>query len=301
VSLEALAPVVLIGANGQLGSDLGEEYCSGGRRLIALTHADLDICDHDQVTRALEALDPAIIVNTAAFHKVETCEVEVAQAFAVNCFAVRNLALVADRLNSCLVHISSDYVFDGQQDVPYSEAAAPNPINVYGVSKAAGEFFVRNLCRRHLLIRTSGLFGHAGSSGKGGNFAETMLKRGRELGAVSVVEDQVFSPTYTADLARMIWRLVDLGATGLFHITNTGSCSWAEFARSIFGLSGVAADVRSVRTATTGTPVRRPHYSVLENRRLRAEGFGQLRPWREALRSYMAARSEMVLQAGTSV
>ena len=228
-----------------------------------------------------------MIVNTAAFHKVEACEDDVDQAFAVNCIAVRNLARVADQLGAYLVHISTDYVFDGEGTTPYTEDSPPNPINVYGASKAAGEFFVRNSCRQHLIVRSSGLFGLAGSSGKGGNFIQTMLRLGRERGVVSVVTDQVLSPTSTADLAQMVWRLIGAQAQGLYHVTNSDSCSWFEFARSIFGLSGVPSDVLPVTTASMNGTVRRPSYSVLANRRLASSGFGPMRPWREALDNYL--------------
>jgi len=289
-----MRPVLLIGANGQLDSDLLHEFGLVGTKIVPMTRADLELRNHGQVAHVLETVRPSVVVNTAAFHKVEACESDPEQAFAVNCLAVRNLALVANRLDTHLVHLSTDYVFDGESSVPYGENAAPNPINVYGASKAAGEFFVRNLCRRHLIVRTSGLYGLAGSSGKGGNFIQTMLRLGRERGSVSVVTDQVLSLTYTADLARMIWRLVDLEAQGLFHVTNSGSCSWFEFARCIFALSGVQSEVVPITTASMAATVRRPSYSVLANRQLEKSGLGPMRPWVEALADYKQTAGAMV-------
>ena len=289
-----MTPVLLIGANGQLGSDLCREFKLVDSRLVQMTRADLELRNHDQVANVLETVRPRVIINTAAFHKVEACESDVEQAFAVNCIAVRNLALVADRLGACLVHLSTDYVFDGKSVVPYEEKVAPNPINAYGTSKAAGEFFVRSLCRKHLIVRSSGLYGLAGSSGKGGNFIQTMLRLGRQQGVVSVVTDQVLSPTYTLDLARMIWRLIEIEAQGLFHVTNSGSCSWYEFARSIFALSGVQAEVRPIRTDSMATGVRRPSYSVLANSQLEKSGFGPVRPWVEALEDYLQSAGALV-------
>jgi dTDP-4-dehydrorhamnose reductase len=280
--------VVVIGANGQLGSDLCRQFALDDRRLVALTRSDLELRDADQVSRTLDAIRPVVIVNTAAFHKIEACETDVLQAFQVNCIAVRNLALVAERLGACLVHLSTDYVFDGESDRPYPEGAVPNPINAYGASKVAGEYFVRNICRRHLVVRTSGLYGAAGSSGKGGNFVQTMLRLGRESGPVSVVSDQVLSPTFTVDLATMMWTLVEAEADGLFHVTNSESCSWYEFARAIFELNGMAVDVQPIATSATGASVRRPRRSVLSNSHLQSTGFGRLRPWRQALASYLA-------------
>jgi dTDP-4-dehydrorhamnose reductase len=281
--------VALIGANGQLGSDLRAEFNLAGRELVVLTRAHFDIRDHARLAQVLGEVRPDVIVNTAAFLNVELCEVEVDQAFAVNAVAIRNLALEADKLGACLVHTSTDYVFSGEERTPYSETSPTAPVNVYGNSKLAGEFFVRSLCRRHLVVRSSGLYGVAGSSGKGGNFVRTMLRLGAEKGSVSVVDDQVLTPTNTLDLAQMIWRLIDREALGVFHVTNAGSCSWFEFARTIFELRGMDVAVKPIDTASSGSKVRRPAYSVLANERLHGEGFGALRPWRAALESHLQA------------
>ena len=279
-----MSSILLIGANGQLGSDLRTR--SG---VISVTRAELDITDHRRVATMLRESRPDVIVNTAAFINVETSEVEVEAAFAVNAVAVRNLAIEADTIGAYLVHISTDYVFDGAAKAPYSEDAATGPLNVYGNSKLAGEFFVRALCRRHLIVRSSGLYGVAGSSGKGGNFVRTMLRLGRERGEVTVVTDQVLTPTNTKDLAEMTWRLVDGGAQGVVHVTNSGSCTWNEFARAIFELSGMNVAVHPTDSASVGSKARRPAYSVLSNARLEREGYGVMRPWREALAGHLQA------------
>jgi dTDP-4-dehydrorhamnose reductase len=284
---ESLRPVLLIGANGQLGSDLSHEIQHLTRPLLALTRAHLDLRNHQEVADRLEAANPEVIVNTAAFHKVEACEADPDQAFAVNSLGVRNLANVADRIGARLVHISTDYVFDGETNTPYSEADQPNPINVYGTSKVAGEYFVRSLCKRHLVVRTSGLYGLAGSSGKGGNFVQTMLRLGRERGTVSVVTDQTLSPTYTRDLARMIRLLIESDAEGLFHVTNAGHCSWNEFARAIFELASQPVRTEPVTTVSMGASVKRPRFSALANDRLLQSGIGEMRPWRDALADYL--------------
>lgn len=286
--------VAVIGARGQLGSDLCQELGRSGFECLTPSRADLDVCDHARTAIALRSVRPSAIVNLAAFHKVEACEANPEIAFAVNCHAVSNLAKVANDLDALLIHVSTDYVFGGDESVPYAEQSLPNPVNVYGVSKLAGEYFVRNHCRQHLVIRTSGLYGTRGSSGKGGNFVETMLRLGAESGKVSVVNDQVLSPTNTRDLSEMIIRLVQTGATGLFHVTNSGSCSWFEFAQRIFALAGRPVKVTPSPTALSGSTVTRPSFSVLENKRLKDEGYVLLRSWEEALGSYMVQREGSV-------
>ena len=280
------------GAAGQLGTDLCREFCSLDVDLTSLTHQDLELCDHQSVADTLSATAPEVVVNTVAMTNVEACEENAELAFAVNGHAVDNLARVCSELNALLVHISTDYVFGGDQRTPYSTDAPFSPLNVYGGSKAAGDDFVRSRCDRYLIIRTSGLYGLAGSSGKGGNFVETMLRLGQERGTVSVVKDQVLSPTYSLDVARTVRRLVDVRAQGMFHVTNSGSCSWYEFARAIFDLRNPTVEVQPITSTTFGSKVRRPSYSVLDGQRLNENGIGPLRPWRQALEAYMWARQE---------
>lgn len=285
-----MARVTVLGATGQLGTDLCQQLSALGHEVAALTHRDLEVCDAGDLADRLTEIEPEVVINTAAFHKVEACEEDIERAFAVNCYAVRNLARTCNRIGACLVHMSTDYVFGGEQKTPYREGSPLGPVNVYGVSKAAGEYFVRSLSRRYLLVRSSGLYGIAGSSGKGGNFVETMLRLGRERGAVSVVTDQVLSPTYTWDLASKITELVGAGAEGMFHVTNDWACSWYEFARSIFELADPTVAVRPTTTDQMESAVTRPSYSVLENHRLREKGFATLRPGPEALAAYLKAR-----------
>lgn len=283
--------VVLLGAKGQLATDVYRVLRCRGAYCLPLSHQDLDVCQYHKVVETLRGIRPDTVINTAAFHNVEACEAAPERAFAVNALAVRNLAQVCEDIGARLVHISTDYVFGGDQRSPYREEAPPNPLNVYGVSKAAGEYFVRNLCGRHLIIRTSGLYGVAGASSKGGNFVETMRRLGREKGTVTVVTDQILSPTYTADLAEKIIELVCAEAQGVFHVTNSGQCSWYEFAKAIFELWDPSVDVKPTTTKDFGSRVARPSYSVLGNFRLQEFGLGVLRPWREALAAYLEAKA----------
>lgn len=283
--------VVLIGANGQLGTDLRRAL--GHFRLTPLTHADLDVSDATRTRHLISELRPDVVINTSAFHKVDVCEDEPAMALAVNATAVYELARLAHELDFTLVHFSSDYVFDGRARTPYREDALPNPVNVYGVSKLAGEYLARNFCPRHYVLRTTGLYGVAGSSGKGGNFVETMIRLGTSGKPVRVVDDQVLTPTATADLAAAVAELLERDGQapyGLYHVTSAGQCSWYEFAKTIFELSRLQVDLSPITTAESGAKAIRPAFSVFDHARWVQAGLKELRPWREALHDYLRAK-----------
>jgi len=283
--------VIIIGANGQLGSELVKVL--SGWDLIPLTHADIDICDFVYTRKVLTESKPDIVINTAAFHRVDECEDQPEKAFWVNVYAVRKLAHFCAELDCCLVHMSTDYVFGGEKRTPYTEDDAPNPLNVYGVSKLAGEYFVRHICPKHFIIRTSGLYGVAGSSGKGGNFVETMIRLAKEGKPIRVVIDQVLTPTYTKDLAQKLKELLQTEAYGLYHITNSGQCSWYEFAGKIFEFLGMKPDFSPTTSADFGAKAKRPAYSVLAHERLKQLGLDDLRPWPEALEAYLKEKGHL--------
>lgn len=283
--------VVVIGANGQLGSELVKALPP--HEVAPVTHADLDVVEADAVRAALEGRQPQVVINTAAFHKVETCEREPLRAYEVNALGARNLALACRDLGCALVQLSTDYVFDGAKRSPYLESDAPRPVNAYGISKLAGEHYVRYLWEKHYIVRSSGLFGAAGSSGRGGNFVETMLRAGREKGKATVVADLVFSPTYAADLAQAIARLIETERFGTYHITNAGECSWHDFAAEIFRQVGLNAALRPVTAREMSAEVARPAYSVLGHAALKAAGLAPMRPWQEALADYLRERKHL--------
>jgi len=279
---------MLIGVEGQLGSDLRKVLQD--QTLIPLSHADIEITDVEAVRRAFEQHRPDVVINTAAFHRVDDCETQMERAFQVNAFAVRGLAQECRRTGAALVHFSTDYVFAGEKREPYVETDRPGPLSVYGASKLAGEYLVAAALERHFLIRTCGLYGLGGSRSKGGNFPETMLRLAAQGKPIRVVNDQVVTPTYTADLARAVSQLIRTEAYGLYHITSGGSCTWFEFARKIFDLAGVNADLTPVTAEVFGAPARRPPYSVLRNQRLERLGLDKVPVWEDGLRRYLAER-----------
>jgi dTDP-4-dehydrorhamnose reductase len=284
--------VLVTGANGQLGTDL----CRTLRdfEVIPLTHADIEITDINSIKIAFERYLPDVIINTAAFVRVDDCETEREKAFSVNALGALNVAVAAQKIAAKLVHISTDYIFGGENEprtLPYIEFDIPFPSNTYGRSKLAGERFVQRFCRKYIIIRASGLFGAAGSSGKGGNFIETMLRMAGEREELRVVEDQVFSPTYSEDLAGKIAQLITKEHYGVFHITNKGSCSWYEFAREILKLAGLKTPLIPITSDQYPQKARRPRFSVLDNYQLRLLGMDDMRSWPEALRDYLAEKN----------
>ena len=280
--------ILLIGANGQLGSDLTEVLRA--HEVVKTTHQTLDVVDPEQVRQKVRECQPQAIINTSAYHKVDICETEVMQSFQVNAYGVRNLALAAREVDAKLFHFSTDYVFEGNVPAPRTESDPTDPISAYGVSKLAGEKIASYLWPKSVVIRTCGLYGHAGSSGKGGNFVEMMLKKAANGDAIKVVHDQRLTPTSTREVARKVRDLLSTASFGLFHITANGDCSWFEFAREIFSIAGVKADLSPTTSEAFKSPARRPAYSVLDNTRLRAMGIDDLKDWQEALQEYLQQR-----------
>jgi dTDP-4-dehydrorhamnose reductase len=285
--------IVVVGANGQLGSDLVAAFSEAGDSVAGLTHAEIDIADLQSVTTALEGNQPEVVVNTAAMHHVENCEREPEKAFAVNGIGSRNLATVSRDLGAALMHVSTDYVFDGAKGSPYLEEDNPRPLNVYGITKLAGEHFVRATTPKHFVVRTSGLYGKSPCRAKGGlNFIELMLKLAKERGEVKVVDSEVVSPTSTAELAQQLVRLSHSDCYGLYHATAEGSCSWYEYAREIFALTGTSVRLKIAGPDEFPAKVPRPKYSVLENGALKKQGLNVFKPWQDALRIYLGDRVE---------
>ena len=283
--------IALLGADGQLGHDL--EPALQAHEIIPLTRRDMDVADFDRTRRVLMDLSPHVILNTTAYHRVDDCENQPELAFQVNALAVLNLVRIANDSDAVLLHISTDYVFDGNTREPYTESSQPLPLSVYATSKLSGEFLVRAAAQKYFLIRTCGLYGVAGSHGKGGNFVETMIAKAKRLEPIRVVDDQVVTPTYTVDLAHQIALILSTTHYGLYHVTNEGCCTWYEFAKAIFEISGIDADLSPTTSELYKTPAIRPRYSVLENARLKQLGLNEMRHWREALAAYLKMRKSV--------
>jgi dTDP-4-dehydrorhamnose reductase len=269
--------IVILGAAGQLGQQLCRSLPG---EIVAFGRADADLTKPAELRRTLGKLRPGVVVNAAAYTNVDRAEIDAAQAFAVNAHGVRDLAAICGNVDATLIHISTDYVFgvDVTRVIPYSETDPAGPVNIYGQSKLVGEEFVRSLCPRQFILRTCGLYANGHS-----NFVATMLRKADERTAVRVVADQICTPTSVVDLAAAVEEIIDSQAYGLYHVTNAGSCSWHEFARTIFAIAKKSVTLIPITSEEYAAQARRPRYSVLSNAKWAAHGFTPLRSWQAAL------------------
>ena len=276
--------IAVIGANGQLGTEIVKAFAD--ETVSALTQDNIEISDLESVRKAIADAKADVVINTASLVNVEQCEKEPDKAFLINETGALNLAIVSEDMKIPLLHISTDYVFDGLKQSPYEESDVPNPLNVYGASKLAGERAIQAKCSRYYIVRTSGLYGHAMCLGKGANFVEKILARSKEKSELQVVDDEILTPTFTVDLASQLRALLRSGDSGLYHATNNGQCSWFEFAKEALRLAGSSTRIVPVSSARYPSELKRPAYSVLSNSRLSSLGIDQMPQWQDSLAAY---------------
>ncbi len=279
--------VAVIGANGQLGSELVSYFKVRGLEVAALTHKDIEISDLDKTKDVLSAIQADAVINTAAYHNVPVCEENPDTSFKVNAVGALNLAKLSNALHYKLVHYSTDYVFDGQKRKPYLEEDAPNPLNIYALTKWDGETLIRNYCNDYFILRISGIYGKTPCRAKGGNFINTMQKAARERDVVKVVRDEILTPTSVAEIAKNTFSLMQTDAYDLYHMTCKGQCSWYEFAKVIFRELKLSTPLESCLVSDFPMVVKRPTYSVLENDKLKKINLDMMAPWDEALITFL--------------
>ena len=288
-----MTSIVIIGPNGQLGSDLVKQFMKSGWNVIPANHSEVSVEDFKSVSSFIESKKPDFVINTAALHQVAVCEKEVERSWSINLGGALNVARACEYVNAKAVFISTDYVFDGE--LPETESYKTNhsvsPVNVYGSSKAAAEIATLSTNENNLVIRISSVFGSAGSSGKGGNFVETILNKAKSGEALKVVDDISMSPSYTVDVSSKIEGLLKAEASGKFHCNNSGSVTWNGFAQEILNLVGLEFEVEKSMTDWTATP-KRPRNSSLDSSSLDSIGIEQ-RTWQEALRAYLEEKKHL--------
>jgi len=280
----------VLGATGQFGTDLVEVLGRAGKfQVVPLSHADCDCIDEKNVAQVIGSFHPDIVVNCAAYVRVDDCEKDASEAFNINAVCALNVARACAAGNALCVYISTDYVFDGTKATPYEESDLPNPINVYGVSKLAGEYLTRQAALRWLIVRTASLFGKTGARGKGGNFVETIIKKAKAHEKIKVINDITMSPTYSRDAANGLATLLRNRVTGLFHIANRGACTWYEFAKAILELAECGDVIDPVSSNEFLPNARRPKNSALVTERRGSE----LRPWKDGLKDYLMEKGHL--------
>jgi len=279
--------IAIIGSAGQLGRDLASRLPGD---VVSFTRAHADITDRMATAQLLMAHSTDVVVNCAAYNLVDHAESDPNPAFAVNAWAVRNLAKICRQIDAKFVHLSSDYVFglDRACTTPLTESDAPGPLSVYGTSKLAGEYMVQTFAPQHLIVRTCGLYGAHGVGGKGGNFIQTMLKLARAGKEISVVNDQRCTPSFTVDVADAIATLIENKAQGIVHVVNGGDTTWHDLAAEAFRIAKVSAKLNPTSSAAYAAPAHRPDYSVLSTAKLTSLGVPALQDWRDALAAYLA-------------
>lgn len=273
--------ILITGSDGMLGHDLAD-VLKGKHELILTTSKTLDITDKNHVINFVSSQKPDMLINAAAYTDVDGCEKNQELAYSVNGEGVRNLAMACKKIGCGLVHISTDYVFNGENTRPWVEDDETGPISVYGKSKLEGEKAICEILDKYFILRTAWLYGVNGR-----NFPKTMLELAENHSKITVVYDEVGTPTYTLDLAQAISKLIETDCYGIYHLTNSGSCSWCEFARYIFEIAGADVEVVPVTADEFARPAPRPSYSVLENRNWVENGFEPLRNYTEAIKEYI--------------
>jgi len=291
------ARIAIVGASGQLGSALSEAFA--GREIVTPTHAEVPFEDPAAVGRLLELQRPDVLINCSAFHHVDTCEREPARAFALNALAVDAAAAACAAREVAFVTVSTDFVFDGTLGRAYREDDAPNPLTAYGTSKLAGELLTRRHGPRHIIVRTSGVFGTGGTSNKGYTLIEKVLAQAERGERTRMVDDMVFSPSYAPHVARAMRDLIDAEQFGTHHVANAGCCSWYEFVATAFEKAGLGgAPLERISYASLQNPTRRPMYSPLENTTFARAGIAPLPSWQAAIDEFLANRKARMAVAG---
>jgi len=282
--------VIVFGGGGQLGFELCREFKAREWSVLRFDRQALDITDSAAVERAIGEADPQVVINSAAYNQVDIAESEPLAAYQVNALAVRNFALACRQSGAQLVHFSTDYVFDGKKGSPYSETDPPRPLGAYGVSKLAGELYAQAYLEDPLVIRTSGVFGPAGTSTRRGNFPELMLRLAQSKTPIRVVEDHIASPSYAPAMASRTADLVERRISGLFHMGGGEPISWYAYAKLIFELSNTPAVLQATDEREYRTAARRPKFSALSNEKIERLGIAPMPSLREALTQYLEAR-----------
>lgn len=292
--------IALLGAKGQLGSDIHRVLQENSQfEVVPITRDMLDVENTETIIPFLEKLGRIdVLINCTAFHNTEQCEADPLKALRINSIAVLRMATYCKQNSSLFIHFSTDYVFDGSKQAPYTEEDPVSPLNAYGSSKAAGEEAIAAYLDTYFIFRVSSLFGEAGASGKGGNFVETMIRLSKQGNPISVVQDVIMSPTHTQDVAETVRAFLEqeIQAYGVYHCSGEGACSWYDLTVQTFAICGITCETLPIMNSAYPAKVRRPLYSVLDNNKLNR--IHPMRSWQSALEQYLQRKGYVVIRGG---
>ncbi len=284
--------IILLGSNGQLGWEF-KQFLKDKVELFSFTHRELDVLNLNSLERNFQEIHPDVVINCAAYTKVDKAEEEQELAYNINAIGAKNVSLASYKVNAKVIYFSTDYVFDGKKSIPYTEMDEPTPISVYGKSKLRGEQFTKEANPNHLILRITWLYGINGN-----NFVKTIIKLAKGSKPLRVVDDQYGTPTYTLDVVKQTWELIRNGKIGLYHSSNNGEATWFEFAKEIISNLNLKAAIVPISTEDYLTLAKRPQYSVLENHLLKLENLDIMRGWKEALKDFTNNYKEQLLNEG---
>jgi dTDP-4-dehydrorhamnose reductase len=285
--------VLVLGANGQLGSEF-QNFLEGRVEVFAFNHSELDTLDFKGLIDRFIALSPDVVINCAAYTKVDQAEKEQGLAYHINAIGAKNVSYASFKINAKVVYFSTDYVFDGAKELPYNEFDKPNPLSVYGKSKLVGEIYTKMHNPNHLILRISWLYGINGS-----NFVKTIVRLAKEKSELKVVNDQIGAPTYTLEVVKQTWKLIQEDGVGLYHSANTGQTTWFEFAKRIVEKFNLNAKVKPIKTEEFPALAKRPSFSVLENYLLKIENKNIMQNWEEAFEEFVDRYRKELLSGGS--
>ena len=278
--------VAIIGANGQLGSDLVGVF-ENNHEVFKLNHTDIDVSNFEMSRTIIKSINPELIINTAAYHNVSDCETNPRIAYEVNAVGALNIARISDEISAFNVYYSTDYIFDGKKNAPYNEKDLPSPLNVYANTKLSGEQYTLNYTSKAYVLRISGIYGTVPSRVKGGNFISNIVKASKIKHEIRVVEDEVFTPTATYEIALMTEKIIDKDAFGLYHFTAEGKTNWYNFTKEIFKYLDIKTPLYSAKASDFPQNVKRPYYSVLDNNSLNQLDIGRFGQWDDMLFDFL--------------
>jgi dTDP-4-dehydrorhamnose reductase len=282
--------IIILGGKGQLGKEF-ENFLKDKAEIYSFSHLELDVLNQELLIKKIQEIKPEIVINCSAYTKVDKAEEEKEECIKVNAIGAKNVSYASYKVGAKIIYFSTDYIFDGEKESPYTELDNPNPISTYGRSKLLGEIYTSKHNPNHLILRISWLYGINGR-----NFVKTIIKKAKEEKELKIVSDQKGSPTYTLDVVKQTWELIKKDKVGIYHSANQGETSWYEFAKKIIEKLKINVKISPIKTGKYPALAKRPKYSVLDNHLLKLEGINIMRDWETALNEFLDTYGTLLLE-----